>query len=64
VGELTLPEVNRALEAGQRTAERLLRMGLIRSTALHLRGETRVVGVLAESRRMANAVQERGLAHA
>jgi ApbE superfamily uncharacterized protein (UPF0280 family) len=64
VGELTLPEVNRALEAGHRTAERLLRMGLIRSTALHLRGETRVVGVLAESRRMANAVQERGLAHA
>ena len=64
VGELTVEEVNHALEAGARTAERLLRMGLIRSTALNLQGETRVVGALGESRLIATPVQERGLVHA
>jgi ApbE superfamily uncharacterized protein (UPF0280 family) len=64
VGELTVEGVNDALEAGARTAERLLRMGLIRSTALNLQGETRVVGALGESRLIATPVQERGLVHA
>jgi ApbE superfamily uncharacterized protein (UPF0280 family) len=64
VGELTVQEVNLALEAGTRTAERLLKMGLIRSAALSLQGETRVVGALGESRMIATPVRERGLVHA
>jgi hypothetical protein len=64
VGELTVQEVNLALEAGTRTAERLLKMGLIRSAALSLQGETRVVGTLGESRMIATPVREGGLVHA
>ena len=64
VGELTVQDVNQALEAGARTAELLLRMGLIRSAALSLQGETRVVGALGESRMIATPVRERGLVHA
>jgi ApbE superfamily uncharacterized protein (UPF0280 family) len=64
VGELTVDEVHQALEAGGRTAERLLRMGLIRSAALSLEGETRVVGLSGESRMIATPVHERRLAHA
>ena len=64
VGELTTEEVNQALVSGARTAERLLRVGLIRSAALNLQGETRLVGVLGESRMIAAPVRERGLVHA
>jgi uncharacterized protein len=64
VGELTVKEVHQALEAGTRTAERLLKMGLVRSAALSLQGETRVVGALGESRMIATPVRERGLVHA
>lgn len=64
VAELTVEELNHALEAGTQTAERLLKMGLIRSAALSLQGETRVVGVLGESRMIATPVRERGLVHA
>ncbi len=64
VGELTLNEVNRALTAGARAAERLLRMGLIRSAALSLQGVTRIVGDAGESRLIAIPVRERGLVHA
>jgi len=64
VGELTVQDVNQALEAGARTAELLLRMGLIRSAALSLQGETRVVGSPGESRMTATTVRERGLVHA
>lgn len=64
VGELTVEEVNQALKAGTRTAERLLKIGLIRSAALSLQGETRVVGTLGESRMIATSVRERGLVHA
>lgn len=64
VGELARDEVNRALQSGVRTAELLLRMGLIRSTALSLQGETRVVGILGQSRLIATPVHERGLVHA
>jgi hypothetical protein len=64
VGELTTEEVNRALASGERTAERLLRVGLIRSAALSLQRETRLVGVLGESRMIATPVRERGLVHA
>jgi ApbE superfamily uncharacterized protein (UPF0280 family) len=64
VGELTAEEVHQALGAGARTAERLLRIGLIRSSALSVQGETRVVGALGTSRVIATPVRERGLVHA
>jgi ApbE superfamily uncharacterized protein (UPF0280 family) len=44
VGELTENEINGALAAGVRTAKSLLGHGLIRATALRLRGQTRAVG--------------------
>ena len=62
VGELSAGEASQALAAGQRTAELLLRVGLIRSAALSLQGGTRVVGTLGESRMI--AAEERGLVHA
>ena len=46
VGELSGPEVVEALARGQHTAALLLRLGLIRAAALHLRGQTFVVGEL------------------
>ena len=64
VGDLTAEDVNHALEAGARTAERLLKMGLIRTTALSLQGTARVVGPTGESRMIATSVHERGLVHA
>ena len=45
VGELSRAEIADALDAGVAVAEALLAEGLIRSTALHLRGETRIVGL-------------------
>jgi uncharacterized protein len=64
VGELTAEEVDRALTAGVRTAELLRKTGLIRAAALNLRGTTRVVGVLAESKQTPSPIHERGLVHA
>lgn len=64
VGELTMAEVGQALASGVRTAERLLKIGLIRSTALHLCGETRVVGAITASALKSSNVPERGLVHA
>jgi uncharacterized protein len=64
VGELKLEDVNQALAAGARTARRLLRMGLIRSAALSLQGETRIVGAVEASSTIATPVSERGLVHA
>jgi uncharacterized protein len=64
VGELTLNEVHRALTTGARAAERLLSIGLIRSAALSLQGQTRVVGEVGESRWIGIPVHERGLVHA
>jgi len=64
VGELRQQEVNRALEAGARTAERLLRIGLIRSAALNLQGETHVIGAWGQSHMIATPIHERRLAHA
>jgi uncharacterized protein len=64
VGELKAEEVGEALAAGVLSAERLLRIGLIRSVALSLQGQTRVLGVIGESRAIATTVQERGLIHA
>jgi ApbE superfamily uncharacterized protein (UPF0280 family) len=64
VGALTLEEVNEALRAGAETADRLFRMGLVRSAALCLQGEIRLVGVLQEGRRFATPIREGSLAHA
>lgn len=61
VGELTAGEVDQALAGGARTARLLLRRGLIRSAALSLQGETRVVGAWGE---IAAPTHERGLVHA
>jgi uncharacterized protein len=62
VGELNLEEVNEALQVGVHTAELLLRMGLIRSAALSLNHETRVVGEVGTSKM--TMTHERGLVHA
>lgn len=64
VGELTAHEVNQALHAGVQTAQRLLRIGLIRAAALSLQGETRIVGVVRDTGITANSAPERILAHA
>src|SRR5215471_15452140 len=61
VGELTAGDVEHAFASGIQSAEKLLRMGLIRNAALNLRGETRVVGSLAES---LFRLEERTLLHA
>jgi hypothetical protein len=62
VGELSAAEVNEALLAGVETAERLRKIGLIRSAALKLQGETRVVGSILEL--SPSLIDERGLVHA
>lgn len=64
VGELTAQEVNQALHAGVQTAQRLLKIGLIRAAALNLQGETRLVGVARDTGITANSAPERILAHA
>jgi len=62
VGNLTVQEVDQALAAGARTAELLVRMGLIRAAALCLREEVRVVGGIAE--RTLRPTRGRSLVHA
>jgi len=62
VGELSEADVNHALSSGVETAERLLKIGLIRSAALNLRRETRVVAKAAELTSI--SVLERNLVHA
>jgi ApbE superfamily uncharacterized protein (UPF0280 family) len=44
VGVLREDEIDHALRSGRRTAERLIGEGLIIAAALHLAGETRIVG--------------------
>jgi hypothetical protein len=65
VGILSAEDVERALQAGMAVAEGLAAEGLIHSAALHLSGETRVVGAalsLATVRLSENA--HRSLVHA
>jgi hypothetical protein len=64
VGKLSDAEVNRALSAGGCTAERLVKVGLIRAAALNLCGETRLVGVVEEEKLISSASHEGGLVHA
>jgi ApbE superfamily uncharacterized protein (UPF0280 family) len=64
VGTLTPKETNIALENGMRTAHLLLGLGLIRSAALNLQGQTRVVGARTGLRVHSHSIGERSLAHA
>ncbi|HEV2280451.1 MAG TPA: UPF0280 family protein, partial [Acidobacteriaceae bacterium] len=64
VGPLTAAEIDDALAAGVATAEKLLRIGLIRGAALNLQGETRVVGGAGASSMISTGVEERNLVHA
>jgi ApbE superfamily uncharacterized protein (UPF0280 family) len=64
VGALTAVEIDEALAAGSQMAARLLRIGLVRSVALHLQGETRVVGDLHNAQLTPTPAHERILQHA
>jgi uncharacterized protein len=61
VGELSPEEVSRALHAGSVMAEGLRSEGLVVGVALHLRGETQVVGLAGQSDRAALFSQARGV---
>ena len=63
VGELSRVEIAAALDGGVVVARSLLTRGLIRSAALHLRGDTRVVGLDLESTTIAMP-GSRSLVHA
>jgi ApbE superfamily uncharacterized protein (UPF0280 family) len=64
VGNLTTEEVDGALTSGTGMAQRLVSMGLIRAAALHMRGETRVVGEIAKPEITADQVRYRSPLHA
>ncbi len=64
VGELTNPEISCALEAGAEVADSLIAAGLIRAAALHLRGETRIVGMQSSPSTIAVTAQTRSLVNA
>jgi hypothetical protein len=65
VGVLSSDNIAAALDAGVAVADSLLSEGLIRSAALHLRGETRIVGASASGRFVAGPEQSnRSLIHA
>jgi len=63
VGLLSALEVDRALASGIATAKKLLRIGLIRSAALNLQGDTLVVG-MQELQPVSPPAHERILLHA
>jgi ApbE superfamily uncharacterized protein (UPF0280 family) len=62
VGALTSSEVARALDAGEIIASDLLARGLIRATALHLQGKTRMVGGPLQLKQATTS--DRGFVHA
>jgi hypothetical protein len=62
VGNLTAREVEQAIAAGTLTADRLLRIGLIRCAALSLQGETRIGG--SSTMMISTPAAERILTHA
>ncbi len=64
VGSLAAAEIDEALAGGMATANKLLRIGLIRSAALNLQGQTRVVGGGSSSSIISTSVEQRSLAHA
>jgi uncharacterized protein len=60
VGVLDPAEIQEALDRGMSCADKLLTAGLIRAAALHLQGETRVVGLSANR----SEYEQRVLVHA
>jgi hypothetical protein len=64
VGDLTAQEIGTALDAGEGLARTFLTEGLIRAAALHLRGETRIVGLPLSSNTLENPAGDRSLVHA
>jgi ApbE superfamily uncharacterized protein (UPF0280 family) len=63
VGPLPANEISLALAAGVARAENLLSEGLIRAAALHLRGETRMVGSPLRLMSQEQTANDRGLIH-
>jgi uncharacterized protein len=63
VGPLTAGEMEQAVTAGAKTAELLLRQGLIRSAAIHLQGVTRTVGAITEDKMIAIPIRLGGVVH-
>jgi ApbE superfamily uncharacterized protein (UPF0280 family) len=64
VGALTDREISSALTSGEGRARRVLAAGLIGAAALHLQGQTRVVGDTLQLAQPATVHVERGLVHA
>jgi ApbE superfamily uncharacterized protein (UPF0280 family) len=64
VGELSVREIGSALEPGEGVARELLSEGLIRAAALHLRGETRTVGMPLQRKIQHASMIDRSLVHA
>jgi len=60
VGELSRDEIAAALDAGVAVAELLLCEGLIHAAALHLRADTRVVGVSIASEQLVPDLEKSG----
>jgi len=63
VGDLTAQEIGTALGGGETLARTLLTGGLIRAAALHLRGQTRIVGFPLHSNTLGNHAGDRSLVH-
>ena len=61
VGDLTAQEIGAALDSGEAFARTLLREGLMRAAALHLRGETRIVGLPLQANTVENPAGDRSL---
>jgi uncharacterized protein len=64
VGELTDREIGAALTAGVNCSHSLLGRGLIRAAALHLQGQTQIVGDSLQLAQATNSSIERRLVHA
>lgn len=64
VGELTLAEIHAALDSGEIMARRLLSKNLICAAALHLQGETRLVGMPLPDRTFASQMPTGSWLHA
>jgi ApbE superfamily uncharacterized protein (UPF0280 family) len=64
VGELSPAEIAKALSAGKTVACSLLAEGLIRASALHLRGQTIVLGMPLQLQMLGHPAIDRSLVHA
>ena len=64
VGHLSSHEISCALNSGLESANTLLSEGLIRAAALHLRGETRILGRPLQLASQGQPIDNRGLIHA